>query len=174
MQPRYARPRQPVWPAYLVAAFCFIVAIVTTLSNLALTSQVRELEIQLSRSDQSSGSLARSLAIERTMLSDLMNAQARHYDMSGGQVIVSNGRLYLMISNLPMPPRGKVYQAWTLARGAKFMAPSVTFIPDAHGVGFIAIPDVDATKTSAVAVSVEPDGGSKEPTTKLVADVALD
>jgi anti-sigma-K factor RskA len=102
-----------------------------------------------------------------------MNAQARRYDVSGGQVVASNDRLYILLQGTSMPPRGKVYQAWTLARGAQLMTPSVTFIPDAHGLVVAALPDVDATRTSAVAVSVEPESGSRQPTTTLIFDASL-
>jgi anti-sigma-K factor RskA len=64
---------------------------------------------------------------------------------------------------LPPPPRGKVYQAWTLRAGATRMSPSVTFVPNRSGVAVVPVP-VDASGIAAVAVSVEPDGGSKQPT----------
>jgi anti-sigma-K factor RskA len=47
------------------------------------------------------------------------------------------------------------------------MDPSVTFVPNQHGVAIVALP-VDATTTQAVAVSVEPYGGSKAPTSTPV------
>jgi len=74
--------------------------------------------------------------------------------------------------DLPPPPRGKVYQAWTLPKGSKDMAPSVTFEPDSQGVAIVALP-ADARITTAVAVSVEPEGGSKQPTSKPVLVVPL-
>lgn len=170
----YARPRPPVWPAYLVAAFCFAIAIVTTLSNLALTSQLRQAQNRIVQSDRRANALSRDLVAERTALADLVNQQALRYSIADGQVIASNDRLYIVMSGIATPPRRKVYQAWTLARGARLMAPSVTFIPDAHGLVIVALPGVDANRTSAVALSVEPEGGSKQPTTKLIVDVTLD
>ncbi len=171
--PPYARPRPPVWPAYLVAAFCFAIVIATTLSNLALTTQLRDLQTQIERTDQRASEVERALAIQRTELADLMNASALRYGVSHGQVIASNDRLYILLHDMPMPPRGKVYQAWTLAQGARLMAPSVTFIPDAHGLVIAALPDSDADRTSAVAVSVEPESGSRQPTTALLFDASL-
>ena len=44
------------------------------------------------------------------------------------------------------------------------MQPSLTFTPNADGVAVVQLP-VDADKVGVVAVSVEPDGGSKAPTT---------
>jgi anti-sigma-K factor RskA len=72
--------------------------------------------------------------------------------------------MYLTLAKLPPLPRGKVYQAWTLPKGAKAVQPSLTFSPNADGVAVVALP-VDASKVGAVAVSVEPEGGSKTPTT---------
>jgi hypothetical protein len=45
------------------------------------------------------------------------------------------------------------------------MTPSVTFSPNQNGTTLVPIP-VDAGQTAAVAVSVEPEGGSRQPTTK--------
>jgi hypothetical protein len=64
---------------------------------------------------------------------------------------------------MPMPPKGKVYQAWTMAKGGKAMEPSVTFMPDRAGVAVVSLP-MDAQRITEVAVSTEPDGGSKQPT----------
>lgn len=171
--PPYARPRPPVWPAYFVAAFCFAIAIVTTLSNLTLTSQMRDLQANIARNDRHSRELERALALERTEVADLMNGQAQRYDVSYGQIVASNDRLYLLLHGMRMPPRGKVYQAWTLARGTRLMAPSVTFIPDAHGLVIAALPDVDADRTSAIAVSIEPESGSRQPTSELLFNASL-
>ncbi len=169
--PPYAR--RPVWPAYLVAAVCFTLAIVSTLNNLSLTAQLRQLQTQIERSNQRSTMLARTLAVERTALADLESPQAQRYGSDDRQVVSSNDRLYVLLRDLPMPPHGKVYQAWTLQRGAQTMTPSVSFIPDSHGIAVVALDQVDASHTSAVAVSVEPDSGSKAPTSPLVLDVTL-
>lgn len=171
-RPPYARP--PVWPAYLVAAVCFILAIGTTLNNLALTSQLRQSQLAVERGTARASALSRSLAVERTALADLESPQAQHYGSGDAQVVSSNGRLYVLMRNLAMPPRGRVYQAWTLAHGAKAMTPSVRFIPDLHGLAVVALDEADAARTDAVAVSVEPDAGSRAPSSRFVLDVMLD
>ena len=73
---------------------------------------------------------------------------------------------------LPKAAPGHVYQAWTLAKGAKRVAPSVTFEPGGDGIAFVRLPE-EATTLAAVAVSVEPAGGSQQPTTKPIALVTL-
>lgn len=143
------------------------------MTNLTLTSQVRAVEQELTRTEQRADTLARMLALERTALADLQNPNAQRVGVNDGAVVVSNDRLYIALHDLPMPPHGRVYQAWTLARGARAMTPSVTFIPDSRGVAVVALQDIDASHTSQVAVSIEPISGSKSPTSGLLFEVAL-
>ena len=79
-------------------------------------------------------------------------------------MVVRGDRVYFALSKLPALAKGKVYQAWTLPKGATKVVPSVTFTPNADGVAVVALP-VDAHGVGAVALSVEPEGGSKAPTT---------
>lgn len=88
---------------------------------------------------------------------------AHAYPVPHGEVVRSGAALYLAMHGLPPPPPGKVYQAWTLPRGAAKMVPSVTFVPHTRAA-LIRLP-VDARRLAAVAVSVEPAGGSTQPTT---------
>jgi hypothetical protein len=147
----------------LVAAFCFLIAIATTLFNLTLTSQVREQQQRISRGEERETTLARELAVAQAEASDLENPNAVRYDVQNGQVVESGDRIYIVLHNLPMPARGKVYQAWVLARKAKKMTPSVTFIPDKAGVAVVALAYIDASRIGEVGVSIEPDAGAKTP-----------
>jgi len=99
-------------------------------------------------------------------------ASSRSVTFAQGSVLVAHDRLYVSVHGLPALPAGKVYQTWTLARGAKNMTPSLTFTPDEHGNALVAIPAAGAT-TVATAISVEPAGGSLQPTTKPIAVVKL-
>jgi hypothetical protein len=164
--------RSPIWPAYLVAAACIAITIVSSMWNVALTGQLRQAQRDLARSTQQSRSLASTLADERTTISDLLGSDAKHYVQGNGEVVTRGSRAYIAMHDLPAPPRGKVYQAWTLPKGAKDMIASSTFVPDAHGVAVIALAPA-ARSTAAVAVSVEPEGGSKRPTSKPIMLVPL-
>ena len=97
---------------------------------------------------------------------------ARQVAFAQGDVLVATDRLYLLVHGLPPLPAGKVYQTWTLAKGAKTMTPSVTFTPDERGSALVTIP-ADADAIVATAISVEPASGSLHPTTKPVAVVTL-
>ncbi len=164
--------RVPTWPAYLVAAACVAIAIISSMWNVALTGQLKQTQSELARASQRSSSLAGALADERSTISDLLGSDAKRYVQNNGEVVTRGSRAYIAMHDLPQPPRGRVYQAWTLPKGTTKMVPSLTFVPDAHGVAVIALPP-DARTTAAVAVSVEPEGGSKQPTTKPILVVPL-
>lgn len=168
--PAAAGPK--MWPAYLVAAACLAIAIVSSMVNISITSQNRQLRAELFRSADETKKLAQTLNQSRTTIADLLSSDAKHYDVDGGQIVTRAGRVYIAMRSLPQPPHGKVYQAWTLAKGAKKVAPSYTFVPDPNGVAVIALP-VDARSMAAVAISIEPEGGSKQPTSKPIALVPL-
>ncbi|HZZ00359.1 MAG TPA: anti-sigma factor [Candidatus Baltobacteraceae bacterium] len=161
-----------MWPAYLVAAACLAIAIVSSMANISLNAQNRQMQAQLSRSADGSKKLAQTLNQTRTTIADLLSSDAKHYDVEGGQIVTRGSHVYIAMHSLPQPPRGKVYQSWTLAKGAKKVAPSDTFVPDSNGVAVLPLP-VDARATAAVAISVEPEGGSKQPTSKPIAVVPL-
>lgn len=105
------------------------------------------------------------LASSQQILADLGAAGARRYDVPHGVILRTAERVYLVMQTLPPPPKGRVYQAWTVAPGSKAVAPSATFVPDGHGFVVVSLPQPSA-KIAAVAVTVEPPGGSRAPTTK--------
>ena len=158
------------WPAYLVATACFAIALISSIANISLIGQVRVQKRELAYLQERSTSLARSLAVERTELFDMLDSRARHYAVGNGDVVTRASRIYLALHDLPEPPRGKVYEAWTLAKGATKAVAAPTFLPDARGVALVVLP-ADARDTASVSVTVEPDGGSKEPTAKPLIDV---
>lgn len=75
----------------------------------------------------------------------------------GGRVIVARGRAAL-VSSLRPPPPGRTYQAWGLRSGGKSPVPLPTF----SRTGAVLILD-DVRDYDGVAVTVEPSGGSKQP-----------
>jgi Anti-sigma-K factor rskA len=164
--------RATAWPAYLVAAACFAIALISSIANISLLGQVKQQQRELANLSERSTALARNLVNERTALFDMLDSHAGHYAIGNGDVITRGSRIYLALRALPEPPKGKVYQAWTVARGSPKMIESPTFSPDARGVALIVL-SADARVTTEVSVTLEPDGGSKEPTSKPLMDVAL-
>jgi anti-sigma-K factor RskA len=172
LTPIKTRDDRGVRPAYLVAAACLAIAIISTVSDILITGQLKQTQNELAQMTQRATGLASKLADSRTTIADLVDADSKHYAINGGEVVTHAGHVYIAMHDLAQLPKGRVYQAWTLAKGAKKVAPSLTFVPNARGVAVIALP-VDARQMAAVALSVEPEGGSKQPTTKPIAVVPL-
>ncbi len=83
---------------------------------------------------------------------------------ASGRVIAADGVLRLEAIGLSALPPGKVYQAWIIQPGGK-PVPEPTFEADARGHGAATLPG-GQPKGTLLAVTVEPAGGSKAPTTK--------
>ncbi len=164
--------RPVVWPAYAVAAACLAIALATGIVNLSLSSQLRQSKVQIGALARHDANMTRQLANQRDELANLVAPESVHYPVTYGQVVRHGSRLYIAMDSLPPPPKGKVYQAWTQHRGSEVMSPSITFVPAQSGVEVQQLP-VDAKSVVAVALSVEPPGGSKQPTSKPVFVVRL-
>lgn len=162
-----------VWPAYLVAAVCFAIALISSVANISLLGQVKQQQRELANLSERSRALARSLADQRTAIFDMLDTKTKHYAVGDGEVITRGSRIDLALHELPEPPKGRVYQVWTRPTGSTKLSPSPTFLPDAGGVALVIVP-ADARATAELAVTIEPEGGSKEPTTKPVISVAFD
>ncbi len=157
--------RAPLWPAYLVAAAAIVIALINIMTTVDLRAELASSRDRIAQLEQQNESELRTQARDREMIADLVATDSKKFAVPGGEVIARDGRLYMTMDKLPVPPAGHVYQAWTLARGAKAVVPSVTFVPDKTGVAVVALPE-SANDVVAVTVSVEPTGGSQQPTTK--------
>jgi anti-sigma-K factor RskA len=155
-----AMPRRTIvaWPAYALAAACLALALLTGLLDLSLNDRLNRERTEAAQ--------------QRETIADLMAPDSKRMSFKHGEVLMHGQRLYIAMHDMPMPPPGKVYQAWTLAKGAKAVAPSMTFMPGNNGMTVVRLPEA-ATTLAAVAVSIEPAGGSQQPTSKPIAMVAL-
>ena len=163
--PRRISPAYPawLWGTGLAAAAAIVFSLVTVVSDVNVradlaTTQRRaaNLQTQLAQNERSS-------ARDRQTLADLVAPDAKRYQVADGSVVLRQNRLYFALTKLPPPPKGHVYQAWTAPKGSTVMSPGPTFVPNPGGVTVVPLP-VDATRVGVVAVSVEPEGGSKAPT----------
>jgi anti-sigma-K factor RskA len=165
-------PGSRVWPAYAFAAACLAIAIITGFVNLTLKKQINEGTALNALQQRTIAGLATQTSAQQQTIADLTAADSQRHNFAGGEVLTRGQRLYLAMRGLPQPARGHVYQAWTLPKGSKTMVPSVTFEPSTSGATIVRLPVV-ATAVAVVAVSVEPEGGSKQPTTKPIAVVPI-
>jgi hypothetical protein len=175
--PRRADPRPETaersggpWFAYLAAAAAFALAVLTGVDDLRLrsakardTAQIALLQ-ERAESEASVAAAARSRARDLDeRLAQVTGPGSKFFAVAGGEVVTADGHVIIALRHAPPLPPGKVYQAWTLRRGAKRVAPSITFVPDARGMTVIELPEA-AADLVAVAVSIEPAGGSTSPT----------
>lgn len=155
-----------------IAAAAVVLAAVSTWNAATLRTQtdslgrqVALLQAEVNTQETAANESRATLALEQSQLADLLAPNAARFPISNGVVVRGDGRILFALRSLPPLPAGKTYQAWTLHRGAKTMTPSITFQPDPSGLALIELPG-SANGITTVAVSVEPAGGSKAPTSK--------
>jgi anti-sigma-K factor RskA len=163
--PVSAPRRSALGGTMLAAAAAVVFALVSVIQNFSLRSDLHDAQRRVATLQTGIEDDRRTVERDRRMLTDLTAGDAKRYAVGYGTVITRGSNLYLALAGLPVLPHGHVYQAWTLPRGSKTMVPSVTFVPNPDGTTLVPIPD-DAENLAAVAVSVEPEGGSRQPTTK--------
>jgi hypothetical protein len=82
-----------------------------------------------------------------------------------GRVFVNKSMGVLLIANnLPKPPAGKAYQMWIIPKGGKPI-PAGVFQSDEKGAAMHMVHQMDPN-ADLVAVTMEPEAGSKEPTSQ--------
>ena len=83
------------------------------------------------------------------------DASARVYwDVQGNRWVVS--------AELPPAPQGKVYQLWFVTPTSNISAGLIN--PDKSGHGFSVVPVPSKAQLAAAAITLEPEGGSEQPT----------
>lgn len=112
------------------------------------------------------------LAAHRTAPHQQWTAQCTATKQDCGVVEASAGTLRLDAQRLPQLPAGKIYQAW-LIHPKQAPLPEPTFSVSSVGGGTVEMQAVPA-KGDVVAVTVEPIGGSKAPTSTPVLVATLD
>jgi hypothetical protein len=181
------------WLPYAATAAAIVFALFSTFDNATLRSQherdaqhIAALAVQTRRSAADAREAAAQAAIEHarvaalkarsreesfeldnadSRLAELFAPDSKSYAVRYGHVVTSGGHIFFALQHLATPPPGKVYQAWTVGHGLKGIAPSITFLPRGGGLTIVELPEA-AGRITAVALSVEPVGGSKLPTSK--------
>jgi hypothetical protein len=163
---RRVAPAYPawLWGTGLAAAAAIVFAVVTVAQDLTLRGDLAAADRRVATLQSRLAQNERAAAQDRQMVADLLAPDATRYEVAEGSVVLRGDRLYFALSKLPPLPKGHVYQAWTAAKGSAKMAPGPTFVPNPGSVTIVPL-RVDATRVGTVALSVEPEGGSKAPTT---------
>jgi hypothetical protein len=160
-----APPPRSAWFAYTLAAAAMLLALLSALRGITLDAELHTVQEHVAQLHARINDQARAAAEENARIADLFAADGKHYTVEGGEVVKRGDHVYLAMSSLPKLPPGHVFEAWILGKEATSVSPSITFTPNREGMAIVELP-VNASNIVAVAVSVEPEGGSKKPTTR--------
>jgi anti-sigma-K factor RskA len=144
-------PIRPRWAGPVAA-----VAAVAACAAVVLGIWAGTLEHTLGDRDAALRDQARALAVAAS-------PDARRIALTGGHgslVVTRNGRAALLLSDLPEPGAGKVFEAWVISGGAP--APAGVFTAKGRAAAIALERDVPAG--AIVAVTVERAGGVQQPT----------
>jgi anti-sigma-K factor RskA len=120
--------------------------------------------------------LSKELAGWRRQVDDIVSPRTRVITMVGDETPQANAKIFwdtkarqwtVYIFDLPAPPSDKQYQLWYVTKGAKISA--AVFGADSPGktVLNLTLPPETLTGIAATAVTLEPRGGSPQPTGKF-------
>jgi anti-sigma-K factor RskA len=109
---------------------------------------------------------ARRTAQLTRVLTDPTRVEAVQASSIGGvaTVVAAQGTAVLAADRLPAPPSGKTYQVWSIGKDSVISSAGLLELQNGQGQSLVA----GVTAGDSVAVSVEPAGGSKQPTTKPI------
>ncbi len=165
--------------AWLAAAAALVCAVAVGWYSWQLRGRMSELSGELARTRGAAASAATAASEARDRaaraeqkLAILAAPDVTTVDLAGqpvapgarGRAFWSRSRgLLVTAGGLPAPPPGKVYQLWVVTPAAPVSAG--LFRPDAQGrVETLVPPPAGVTTASAVAVTLEPEGGVAAPT----------
>ena len=129
-----------------------------------------DLKGQLTREADLSSELAQINAV-------LSTPQSRVISLSGqGPAPEATGKVYwdvrghrwVISANLPPAPQGKIYQLWFVTSAAKVSAGLIKPDKSGHGFAVLAFP-ANLYGVRKTAITLEPDGGSPQPTSAIYA-----
>ncbi len=168
----FTRPAQPISPARLwlpvaasvMLAFCTVILL---WQNRQLSSSQAQIAAQLQTSTG-------QLAAARQQWEGMISPATRVISLRGDAAPQASAKLIwdtqrqqwvIYLSNLPALPADKDYQLWYLTSDQSKISAAI-FRPDAQGRGElkISVPPSIIPRLAATAVSLEPKGGSSQPT----------
>lgn len=119
--------------------------------NMLLQGEVQDLQGRVANMQEAQQE-SRMVALEGTGA-----AQQAHAEV----MILEDDRAVLMAEDMPRAPEGRTYQIWVIEGDTP--RPSSVFEPEGDSVA--AVVEIPLDEGDVIAVTVEPDGGSLQPTT---------
>ncbi len=150
--------RPPVRRLLAMAAAAVLIAATTGLAGVAWQGH------QSAKESQALASQAAELTARFTrVLTDPSRRETVQAPSVGGlaTVVTAQGTAVLAADRLPAPPSGKAYQVWRITKRSVISSPGLLELTDGHGQMLVS----GVSTGDTVALSVEPAGGSKQPTT---------
>jgi anti-sigma-K factor RskA len=121
---------------------------------------------------QDAGKRATASASSVDSVLSAQDAIATSGDVAGGHATIvlskSQHRAVLVAHSLASPGKGKTYQLWLMSAGGTKIVSAGTFSPDSSG-NARATASADLSNTSQMGISIEPAGGSAQPTHVIAA-----
>ncbi|HEV2667821.1 MAG TPA: anti-sigma factor [Blastocatellia bacterium] len=169
VQPRRAESRTARW--MLIAATALL-----AFTSAYLFNQNAKLARERDDLARERDGLSQDLAASRRQVDEIVSSKTRVIAMVGDEVPQANAKVLwdtkeqqwvIYIFDLPAPPSDKDYQLWYVTANAKISAK--TFSTDEQGRAFLklTLPPEALTGLAATAVTLEPKGGSPQPTGKF-------
>lgn len=164
------RPRAGNWAPHTIAVLSLIVALVTGTWGLTLRSQYASLQTEII-------ALRQELALQREVIARVASPSSQAFAISGtehqpgarGQMIADTqtGSAVLLVSGLSQLEPGDTYEFW-LIEGSTPVAAGL-FNVDSEGNAILQVSkNVTPGTYNAIGVSIEPEGGSQQPTGDIV------
>ena len=156
------------WPVWAVATAGLAVAAMT------FYFEQRDASAQLAQVNQKLSDRTVEVKRANQVLEFLNQPETKAVGFSGTEAAPPKGNFFvnprggvlLIATNLPALEPGKTYQMWVIPKG-KNPVPAGLFRSDEHGTAtHLQTGPVDVASLAAVAVSLEPESGSAQPTTK--------
>ena len=146
----------PAWSGWATAAAAVLILAVVGVYSFGLQSQ-------LNASQEQAAVLSDAIAAYSAPGSQVAVLRDSDGNGIGFAAVSTDGTAYVVASGLEPAPAGKTYQAWFIADGAPVSAGLASVTPDGL---MVMSNDEPAPGTTAVALTVEPSGGSDQPTTE--------
>ncbi len=154
-----------------------VIAVASLIAALVLGVWATSLNTEVTRLQQETTILRQQLTAQREVIAQIAAPQVQAMSINGtpvqpqahGQLIADPHKniAVLIVSNLGALPPGKVYQFW-LIRGKVPISAGI-FNVDEQGRGLLAVQSTEAIGSfDTIGVSIEPDGGSLQPTGDIV------
>jgi anti-sigma-K factor RskA len=169
VQPRRAESRTARW--LLIAATALL-----ALASAYLFTQSAKLARERDDLSRERNSLTEEMAAWRRQVDDIVSPRTKVIAMVGDETPQANAKVFwdtkaqqwdIYIFDLPAPPSDKDYQLWYVTKNAKISA--AVFRTDEQGqtVLKLTLPPDALAGLAATAVTLEPRGGSPQPTGKF-------